>query len=132
MAKRFTDTDIWKKQRWFKKLDPIYKLVFCYIKDQCNHAGVWKIDCTDLMEDLGIEEFDLKHFIQSVNIDYDRLTGKKIMKERVKVVKAGKMLWLTGFIQFQCEGKGGTVNPDGNVAYSSLFMLSQLKKYLFF
>jgi hypothetical protein len=72
MAKRLGDTDIWKKQRWFRKLIPDYKLAFLYIKDQCDHAGIWNIDCTDLVEDLGIQEFDLDQFIVACNTEYDK------------------------------------------------------------
>lgn len=75
MAKRFGDTDIWKKQRWFRKLSPEYKLAFCYIKDQCDHAGIWNIDCTDLIEDLGITEFSVTDFISKCNIEFDKNTG---------------------------------------------------------
>lgn len=110
MAKRLTDTDLWKSQRWFRKLDPIYKLAFCYIKDQCDHAGIWKIDCSDLIEDLGIEEFDIQSFVKSVNTEYDKISGNKAEKERIVIV--GNNLWLTGFIQFQYESKDGKVNQD--------------------
>ena len=67
MAKRFNDTDIWKKQRWFRKLKPDYKLAFYYIKDQCNHAGIWEVDCSDLIEDLGLLSFDINDFLVSIN-----------------------------------------------------------------
>ncbi len=109
MAKRFTDTDLWKTQRWFRKLSPHHKLAFCYIKDTCNHAGLWKVDCSDLIEDLGLDEFDFPIFIETVNIEYDKVTGKKINKERLRLVKRG-YLWITGFIQFQYEGKDKVVN----------------------
>jgi hypothetical protein len=75
MAKRFTDTEIWIKQRWFKKLDPLDKLIFIYLKDNCNHAGIWKIDVIQLIEDIGLDECDIKAFIDRVNIDYDPLTA---------------------------------------------------------
>jgi len=43
MAKRFTDSDKWKKA-WFRKLSPKYKCFWIYITDQCNHAGIWDVD----------------------------------------------------------------------------------------
>src|SRR5438270_9372042 len=92
MAKRFTDTDIWKRQRWFRKLSPINKLAFCYIKDNCNHAGIWRVDCSDLVDDLGIDEFDLSEFMQSVNTEFDKVSGAKIKKERLLL--SGSLLWL--------------------------------------
>jgi hypothetical protein len=110
MPKRFTDTDIWKTQRWFKKLPAPYKLAFLYIKDQCNHAGIWNIACADLIEDVGLSAFDLDQFIAACNTEYDKLTGAKVHKERIRVLDGG-YLWLTGFVQFQYEGKGGDVVP---------------------
>ena len=39
MAKRFTDTDKWKKG-FIRNLPTKYKLLWLYILDDCNHAGV--------------------------------------------------------------------------------------------
>lgn len=125
MAKRFTDTDIWKNQRWFRKLSPEYKLSFCYIKDECNHAGIWRIDCSDLIEDLGLKEFDLDDFILSVNTEFDKITGKKSIKERILIVNS-TYLWITGFIQFQYEGKDRLVNSDAAPVKTSLTLLQGL------
>lgn len=122
MAKRLTETDLWRKQRWFRKLTPNYKLAFCYIKDECDHAGFWRIDCTDLIEDLGIETFDLDAFVTQCNTDYDKLTGDKTYKERLRVMEG--RLWVTGFIQFQYKGREGTINPDGGPVISALKILS--------
>lgn len=110
MAKRFGDTDIWKKQRWFRKLSPNYKLAFLYIKDQCDHAGIWNIECTDLVEDLGINEFNLADFVSACNTEYDKNTGERTLKERIRILDKG-YVWVTGFIQFQYKGKEGLVNP---------------------
>ena len=122
MAKRFTDTDLWKTQRWFRKLNPLHKLVFCYIKDQCNHSGFWKIDCSDLIEDLAIEDFDIYDFIESINIEFDKITGKRINKERVRAVK-NNFLWITGFIQFQYEGKDKLVSWRVGAVRTALLFL---------
>lgn len=43
MAKRFTDTDKWKKD-FIKGLKPKMKLLWFYILDDCNHAGIWEVD----------------------------------------------------------------------------------------
>ena len=123
MSKRFTDTELWKNQRWFRKLSPINKLVFCYIKDQCNHAGLWKIDCSDLIEDLGIDGFDLDNFLSEINAEFDKISGKKVQKNRVKNVK-NNYLWITGFIQFQYEGKDKLVNFTSPVRSAFLVLKS--------
>ena len=125
MAKRFTDTEIWKRQRWFRKLSPIYKLAFFYIKDQCDHAGVWAIDCSDLMEDLGIGEFDLDEFIRAINDEYDKFTGKRVTKERLRLID-GKYLLITSFIQYQYEGKERKLSQTSHVVNSALLVLDGL------
>lgn len=43
MSKRLTDTDKWKKG-FIKSLSPAYKLLWLYITDDCNHAGIWDVD----------------------------------------------------------------------------------------
>jgi len=123
MAKRFTETEIWKSQRWFRKLSPIYKLAFCYIKDNCNHSGLWKVDCSDLIDDLGLESFDMNEFIEDVNTEFDPLNGKKVKKERLRLVKKN-YLWITGFIQFQYEGKDKTVSFSAPVRTALMFLQS--------
>lgn len=125
MPKRLGDTDIWKKQRWFRKLIPDHKLAFLYIKDQCDHAGIWNIDCTDLVEDLGIQLFDLDQFIVGCNTEYNKTTGKITLKERIRLLDKG-YIWVTGFIQFQYKGKEGLVNPYAAPVKTALQILSGL------
>jgi hypothetical protein len=131
MAKRFTDTEIWKKQRWFRKLSPVNKLAFFYIKDQCNHAGIWKIDCSDLIDDIGLKDFNLDEFINEMNLDFDKINGSKIHKERVKKVKDNN-LWITGFLQFQYESKEKlvSINPCVKTALQILNGLDVYKEGL--
>lgn len=125
MAKRFGDTEIWKNQRWFRKLIPDYKLAFCYIKDQCNHAGIWNIDCSDLIDDLGITSFDISAFSEQCNTEFDKITGEKSSKERIRILDKG-YLWVTGFVQFQYTGKNGLVNIHAAPVKTALQILSGL------
>lgn len=125
MPKRFTETDVWKTQRWFRKLSPEYKLAWKYVKDQCNHAGIWKIDCTDLIEDLGIDSFNIKDFVEKCNVEFDKLNGEKIKKERLRIL-SNNILWITGFVQFQYEGKDGLVNIEIPAPKSAVGILQKL------
>ena len=43
MAKRFVDSDIFKK-RWWRKLPPRMKLFYFYMLTQCDHAGMYDFD----------------------------------------------------------------------------------------
>jgi hypothetical protein len=89
-------------------------LIFFYIKDQCNHAGIWKIDCSDLIDDLGLDIFSLENFISEMNSDFDKISGNKTYKERVKIIKNNN-IWITGFIQFQYESKEKIVSESSCV-----------------
>lgn len=122
MAKRFTDTNIWKNQKWFKKLTPIYKLFWKYLTDSSDHAGIWKIDFTAITEDLGVEDFNIEDFITSCNSDNDKLNGKPIARDRIKLI-SGTHLWITGFIQYQYENKAGLINAKSLVVKSALEIL---------
>lgn len=41
MAKRFTDTEKWEDE-WFTELSNDYKVIWFYLLDTCDNAGVWK------------------------------------------------------------------------------------------
>lgn len=107
MAKRFTDTDKWKKP-FIKSLAPEYKLLWFYITDDCDHAGIWNVDLE----------------VASFRIGYD------FKIEEVEKVFAGKIVpfdnnskwFLPSFIEFQY----GELS-EKNRAHESV--LRQLNKY---
>ena len=41
MAKRFTDTDKWKDE-WYTELSNDYKVIWQYLLDTCDNAGIYK------------------------------------------------------------------------------------------
>lgn len=43
MAKRFSDTEKWSDP-WFSELTPELKLLWLYILDSCDHAGIWNVN----------------------------------------------------------------------------------------
>lgn len=123
MSKRQAETKIWSTQRWYRKMHPYHKLVWKYLIDCCDHAGIWKIDYGQLVEDTGIEGFNLAQFIEACNTDFDKETGERIFRERVLVVNKG-ILWITGFVRFQYENKDFQVNPEVQVIKSALAILN--------
>lgn len=123
MAKRQTETKIWTTQRWFKKLHPCYKLAWKYLTDVCDHSGIWKVDYGQLVDDTGIEDFDMKKFMDACNQDFDKQNGEKISRERIKMVNKNTV-WLTGFIRFQYENKDFMINPDVPAINSALTILN--------
>lgn len=123
MARRQTDTKIWSTQRWFKKLDPYHKLAWKYLTDVCDHAGIWKIDFGQLVDDIGVENFDLKAFINACNQDFDKENGCKISRDRIKMINKST-IWLTGFVRFQYENKEFLINPAVPAIKSALTILN--------
>jgi len=43
MAKRFSDSNKWSKP-FLRSLKAPYKLLWLYILDECDHAGIWQVD----------------------------------------------------------------------------------------
>ena len=43
MTKRFTDTEKWRKG-FIRGLQGPYKLLWLYILDECDHAGIWHVE----------------------------------------------------------------------------------------
>lgn len=99
MAKRFTSTDIWKED-WFLELPQEYMLAWFYIKDNCNHAGIWKPNKRQL-EFITRTQIDLNIFLSLLNNE----------KERVVVLDGGSW-YLLDFISFQY---GNTLNENNRV-----------------
>ena len=84
MAKRFTDTEKWKKG-FVRRLPPAYKLLWLYMLDDCDNAGVWQVEVEVASIRLGVkvnENEALKLFGNNV-ISFDEGT-KWFIKEFVK------------------------------------------------
>ena len=92
MAKRFSDTDKWKKG-WIKKLTPGEKLVWVYLLDNCNHAGIWDVEIEVAETRLGIK-------INPIEVI-------KAFGDKIKVIDNGNKWFITNFISFQY----GILNP---------------------
>lgn len=107
MAKRFTDTDKWKKP-FLRAMKAPYKLLWIYILDECDHAGIWQVD-------LEVAEIKIG---EKLKID-DAL---KYFDGKILVLDNGNKWFIFDFIEFQY----GTLNPE-NRAHNSV--LNILKKY---
>lgn len=107
MAKRFTDTDKWKKP-FIKGLQAPYKLLWFYILDDCDHAGIWIVD----LEVAGLR----------CGFDYDEKDVLKNFNGQVEVLKGGTVWFIRDFIEFQY----GDLNP-ANRAHNSV--INRLNKY---
>ena len=107
MAKRLTDSEKWKKP-FIRGMKAPYKLLWLYILDECDHAGIWQVD------------FD----VAQIKI------GEKLNIEQAKIFFSGKIFEFDGgekwyipdFIEFQY----GELN-ESNRAHSSVLRI--LKQY---
>ena len=101
-----TDTDKWKK-RFVRELSPQHKLLWFYILDDCNHAGIWEVDLEVASIRVGFE------------LSYDNLPssfGKKVIS-----FDNGDKWFIPEFIEFQY----GELNPNSNVHKSVIALLQK-------
>jgi len=106
MAKRFIDTDIFKKQ-FIRGLDPRSKLFFFYLITDCNHAGIWDCDWEvasircgcDLDKDFVIENF----------------------KGKLVLFDDDTKIFIPSFIEFQY----GELNPENRAHKSVIDILNK-------
>jgi hypothetical protein len=107
MAKRFTDTAKWNIP-FIRGLKAPYKLLWLFIWDECDHAGIWQVDFQIAQIKTG-EKFKPELAIQQLG-------------EKIHVFDNGQKWFIPSFIELQY----GNLNPEIR-AHSSA--LSILKKY---
>ncbi len=112
MAKRFTDTEKYKKH-FIRGLQGAYKLLWDYLYHDCDHAGIWIVDFEIaqiyLGSDMLVNEVDALGFFNKG-------------ENRIIPFCDNKKWFIPGFIEFQY----GDLNPE-NRAHKSVINL--LKKY---
>jgi len=106
MAKRMTDTDKWKK-RFLRELKPQHKLLWFYILDDCNHAGIWDVDIEVASIRVGEE------------LIYDMLP--QAFLDKIVIFDNGDKWFIPEFIEFQY----GELNPTSNVHKSVIALLDK-------
>lgn len=115
MAKRFTDTDKYKKH-FIRGLPGAYKLLWDYLYLDCNHAGIWIVD------------FDIAQIYLGSDMPVDRDTALRLFnadKLRVIDFDDGKKWFIKPFIDFQY----GTLNPNNRAHNSVISILEKENLY---
>lgn len=108
MAKRYRATDCWKKP-FIKNLPAEYKLLWFYILDDCDHAGIWQVDIDGAQLRIG-----------------EKITAEKAVlffKDKVKVIDAGEKWFIQDFIDFQY----GELKENNKVHQSVIQLLKKNK-----
>ena len=111
MAKRMTDTDKWKK-RFLRELQPQHKLLWFYILDDCNHAGIWEVD-------LEVASLRIGESLEC-DIPAEDMLPKSFL-EKIIVFDNGDKWFIPEFIDFQY----GELNPNSNVHKSVIALLDK-------
>jgi hypothetical protein len=108
MAKRFTDTEKWKKP-FIRNLSAPYKLLWLYICDDCDHAGIWQVD---------IDVAKIR-----IGEDINEQDAVKFFKDKLVRIDKGNKWYIPSFIDFQYPSG---LNPD-NKAHGGIIKI--LQKY---
>jgi hypothetical protein len=104
VAKRFTDSSKWGKE-WFMELTPKGKLLWSYICDACDHAGVWS------------ENYRLATVQIGIDVTRDDL---RELSKNVVSLESGKV-FVPGFIEFQY----GSLDPKNRAHLSAIRLLEK-------
>jgi hypothetical protein len=107
MAKRFIDTDLFRKP-FMRGLEAPYKALWIYLLCECDHAGVWVV------------ELDVAQIRMGLKLDPDKVIEK--MAGAVVPVGDGSKWFLPDFVTFQY----GTLNPSNRVHASVIDRLTSL------
>lgn len=113
MTKRFTATELWEED-WFLDLDTEAKLFWFYLKDKCDHAGIWKPNVA-IFNSLNGLKIDLDRVLKLINKN----------KERIQVLPNGRW-FIKGFVPFQF---GPHPNKNNRVHRSiiNLFSINEIR-----
>lgn len=106
MAKRFIDTDLFRKP-FMRGLEAPYKALWIYLLCECDHAGIWTV------------ELDVAQLRMGMKLDPEKAIEK--MGGSVVEIDGGKKWFLPDFVTFQY----GTLNPANRVHESVLSLLSK-------
>jgi len=104
MPKRFTDTEKWKDD-WYLSLNNDYRIIWQWLLDNCNHAGICKpsINLLNMMCNTSISESDLISIMNG------------------RILKISNIWFIPKFLKFQY----GTLNSKKPAVVS---VVNELKK----
>ena len=115
MAKRFTDTNKYKKP-FIRGLQGAYKLLWDYLYHDCDHAGIWIVD------------FDIAQIYIGNDMQVNKSDALKYFNTtEIKIVEIDNSTkwFIPSFIEFQY----GTLNEQNRAHNSVIKILSKYKLY---
>ena len=116
MAKRFTDNNKWKK-KWYKDLPMEYKLLWLYILDDCDHAGIWEVD-------LDVAQLRI-HPTPDGKVTFLENECEEIFQDQIVSFRNGEKWFIPDFITYQY----GKLSPSNRVHQSVIQLLQKYNLY---
>ncbi len=113
MAKRFTDTDKYKKP-FIRGLQGAYKLLWDYIYHDCNHAGIWIVD------------FEVAQIYVGSDMPINKKDAFKYFNEnetKILEINNGSKWFIIPFIDFQY----GNLSENNRAHLSVIRILNKYK-----
>jgi hypothetical protein len=107
MAKRLTDSCKWQDP-WFMDLPSKYKLFWLYLLDNCDHAGIWKVN------------FKIAAFYVGEHLEPSEV--KRILNERLQII-SDEYWMVKKFIDFQY---GGIKNDQVGISVQKILISHNL------
>ena len=111
MSKRFHETEIWNED-WFLDMEEVYRMFWFYIKDTCDHAGIWKPNVRRFNADVE-NKVDLDVALELFNAE----------KKRIEKLESGHWVVLD-FVHFQY---GSVLNLKNSCHLSVFNRLNKLE-----
>lgn len=113
MAKRLTDSEKWNDP-WFADLPSKYKLFWLYLVDNCDHAGIWKVNFKNAI------------FFIGENLEIGEV--KRMLKDRI-IFLNDEYWYLKKFIKFQYKADITGLNPKNRTHSSVLKILNEFDRF---
>ncbi len=100
MPKRMTVTEKWDDP-WYLSLSPQAKLIFEYLRDKCDHIGIWKVNYESLRKDAKFSsKVDVEKHLEELN-EVAKELGED---EKIEWFPGRKYVWICNFIKIQYGG----------------------------
>lgn len=104
MKVKFTDPNKWS-DKWFRSLTPNQKLLWLYLIDNCDIAGLIEVDYDYISFHLGISSEDVREAMQGLHRGYLGATD------------GSDWIWIINYIKVQ---RNLPLNPESNNAHKGI------------
>lgn len=100
MPKRLTVTEKWDDP-WFVALSPQAKLIFEYLRDKCDHIGIWKVNYESLRKETKFSpKVDVEKHLDELN-EVAKELGEE---DKIEWFPGRRYIWICNFIKIQYGG----------------------------